>query len=109
MKTIEYPFMSTTLSRKQLHKVMHPILRDALRKCGIQRNIPRKLLYGTLRSRGFGLQDPFWTQLIHHLQAILCHCHRGTPTSMLLDEGMELVQLYVGSDQTFWELPFSQY
>jgi hypothetical protein len=109
LKTIKYPLMATTLSRKQLHKVMHPILRDALRKCGIQWNIPRKLLYGTLRSRGLGLQDPFWTQLIHHLQAILRHCHRGTPTSMLLDEGMELVQLYVGSDQTFWELPFSPY
>jgi hypothetical protein len=109
MKTIEYPLMSTTLTRKQLQMVMQPILQDALRKCGIQRNLPRKLLYGTLRGRGLGLQDPFWTQLIHHLQAILRHCHRGTPTSMLLNEGMELVQLYVGSDQTFWELPYAQY
>jgi hypothetical protein len=28
---------------------------------------------------------------------------------MLLDETIELVQLHVGSDQTFWELPFSQH
>jgi hypothetical protein len=66
-------------------------------------------VYGTFWSRGLGLQDPYWTQLIHHLQAILRHCHRGTPTSMLLDEKMELVQLHVGSDQTFWELPSTQY
>jgi hypothetical protein len=104
MKTIEYLLMTTMLSRKQLHKVMHPILWDALRKCGIQWNIPCKLLhgtliYGTLQSRGFGFQDPFWTQLIHHLQAILCHCHRYSNKYASGRRHGTGFQLYVGLDQ----------
>jgi hypothetical protein len=77
--------------------------------CGIQKNLPRKLVYGTLRSRGLGIQDPFWTQLIQHLQVILRQFHRNTPTQMLLHETIELVQLHIGSEINFWELPFEPY
>lgn len=80
MKKIEYPLVATTLSRKQIDDIMRPILRGALNKCAIQKNIPRKLLYGNLRARGFNLKDPFLTQLIAHLQSILRHCHRASHT-----------------------------
>jgi hypothetical protein len=109
MKTIEYPLIATTFSQKEVHQFMHPLLKAALNSCGVQKNLPRKLVYGTLRSRGLGIQDPFWTQLIQHLQVILRQHHRDTPTSSLLDENMDLVQLYVGSEINFWELPFPQY
>ena len=109
MKTIEYPLTATTLSRHDIHLVMKPLLRSALNKVGVQKNMPRKLVYGTLRSRGLGLRDPYWSQLIQHLQVILRHSHRNTPTRMLLDENMDLVQLYVGSEINFWELPYEVY
>ena len=105
MKTIEYPLTATTFSRQDVHQVMKPLLRSALNKFGVQKNMPRKLVYGTLRSRGLGLRDPYWSQLIQHAQVILRHSHRNTPTRMLLDETMDLVQLYVGSEINFWELP----
>ena len=88
---------------------MSPFLSTALNSCGIQKRLPRPLVYGSLCTRGLGIHDPFWTQLIQHLQAILHHTHRDTPTRMLLEENMELVQLYVGSEITFWELPFDAY
>lgn len=109
MKTIEYPLLATTFSRQDIHQFMKPLLRAALNSFGVQKNLPRKLVYGTLKSRGLGIQDPFWTQLIQHLQVILRQAHRSTPTHMLLDENMDLVQMYVGSEINFWELPFEQY
>ena len=77
--------------------------------CGVQKKLPHKLLYGPLEARGLGVKDPYWLQLIFHLQAILRHSNRDTPSHDLLNENMELVQAYVGSDQTFWDLPFDMY
>ncbi len=71
--------------------------------------MPRKLVYGTARSRGLMLKDPYWTQLIKHLHTIMFHSFRATPTHDLLQENMELVQLHVGSDQPFWQLPYDCY
>jgi hypothetical protein len=107
LKTIEYPLMATTLTRHDTHQIMQPLLKAALNSCGIQKNLPGKLVYGTLRSRGLGIQDPFWTQLIQHLQAILRQFHRNTLTQMLLNENIELVQLHIGSEINFWELPLN--
>ena len=86
---------------------MSPLLHIALNSFGIQRQLPRTLVYGSLCSRGLGIHDPFWTQLIQYLQAILCHTHHDTPTSMLLDKNMDLVQHHVGSEITFGDLPFN--
>ena len=81
----------------------------SLSSCGIQKRLPRALVYGTLQSWGLGIRDPFWSQLIQHLQVILWQSHQQTPTQMLLEENMELVQMYVGSEINFWELPFKAY
>ena len=109
MKTIEYPLMASTMTRRQINTIMQPILQAAIRKCRIQNHLPRKLVYGTLRAWGLGLKDPFITQLIQHLQAILRHANCNTPSQLLHQENMELVQLHIGSARNFWELPFEQY
>jgi len=44
--------------------------------------------------------------LIEHLQAIVTHSHRGSPSHDLHLQNMELVQCYVGSEQPFWDLPY---
>ena len=109
MKTIEYPLMATTISKRDMDEIMKPILATALPISGVQQRIPKKLLYGTLRSQGLNIQDPYTTQLIEHLLSILRHCHRYTPSSELHAENMELVQCHVGSKTPFWELPYPLY
>ena len=52
MKTIEYPLVSTTISKAQFQYIMSPILKQALNKVGVQKHMPHKLVYGTLRTRG---------------------------------------------------------
>ena len=108
-KTIEYSLTATYFSRDEIDSIMKPLLQAALRLCGLQRNMPRKLVYGPKESRGCGLKDPFWLQLILHVTTILKHQEQDTPSRDLMDKNMDLVQLYVGSDQNFWELPFPLY
>lgn len=109
MNTIEYPLTATSFSRKEVDHIMRPVLKAALPMCGIQRRMPRALVYGSLRSQCIQLKDPYWTQLIRHLQSIMMHQQLDTPTNELQNENMELVQLYIGSDQNFWDLPFQLY
>ncbi|MCA1807667.1 MAG: hypothetical protein LC687_07460, partial [Actinobacteria bacterium] len=109
MKTIEYPLRATTFTKQQLDELMSPLLTTILPLAGVQRRIPRKLVYGTLRSKGLNIKDPYVTQTISHLQTILSHHHRNTPTRDLLDDNIDIVQTHVGSEHPFWELPFTTY
>ena len=109
MKTIEYPLAATTFTRKQVDKLMSPLLRTILPITRIQRNMPRKLVYGTLRARGLDIKDPYITQLIYHLQSIMRHQQRDLPSRQLHEENMDNVQLHVGSELPFWEISFDQY
>ena len=109
MKTIEYPLMATTFTRSQIDDLMRPLLKTALPLSGVQSRLPRKLVYGTLKSRGLNIKDPYWTQLIHHWHAILRHHHRSTPTGVLLDDNMDIMQVHVGSEVNFWEMPYEMY
>jgi hypothetical protein len=109
MKTIEYCLVATSLSRNQGDDLMRPIFKLALNLCGLQKNFPRKLLYGSPAVRGLGMKDPYWLQLVVHLTCMMKHQHLDTPSRDLHLKNMELVQTYVGTDQNFWDLPFEMF
>jgi len=105
MRTIEYPLMATSFTRDQCDKIMRP-LKSAIQKAGVQKKLPHKLLYGPLSAQGLNIKDPYWSQLISHLQAIQRHIHRDTPSRDLHLENMEAIQCLLGSATPFWDLPF---
>ena len=109
MKTVEYPLMATTLSKKDINYIMAPVLSGALGKTGVQRKMPHALVYGTLRSQGLDLHDPWVTQLIHHQQLILRHGTRPTITGQQLRTSAESLVLEIGSATPFWDLDYKIY
>jgi len=109
MKTLEHPLVATSLSRSDADTIMTPILKAILPKLGIQKKTPHSLLYGSASVQGSNLKDPWVTQLVEHLQAIMRHQHRDAPSADLHVENMELTQCHVGSAAPFWELPFDLY
>jgi hypothetical protein len=109
LRTLEYPLVATTFSQDQCKELMKPILQTALPLCKIQRRLPRALVYGSYRTRGLNLPNLYWVQLIYHLQSILRHMHRDTPSRDMHEENMDLVQFHVGSTVNFWELPYEEY
>ena len=109
MKTIEYPLAATSISKQDMQDIMRPILQAALPKARIQKRFPRKLVFGTLGTEGFGVNDPSTSQLIDHLHSIIKHSHWDSPSNDLHVQNMELVQCYVGTQKPFWDMPFSDY
>ena len=71
MKTIEYPLVATTFSKKDCAYFMAPILRFGLNSLCLQHRLPRALVYALLKFQGIGLRDPWATQLIAHLHLFL--------------------------------------
>jgi len=109
MKTIEYPLAATSISKKDMQDIMRPIFQAALPKARIQKHFPRKLVYGTLMSKGFGVHDPSASQVIEHVHSLTRHSFQDSPSHDLHVQNMELVQCYVGTEKPFWDMPFAEY
>jgi len=109
MKMIEYPLAATSISKKDMQDIMRPILQAALPKARIQKHFPRKLVYGTLISEGFGVYDPSASQVIKHVHSLIWHSFQDSPSHDLHVQNMELVQCYVGTEKPFWDMPFAAY
>ena len=58
-KTLEHPLTATSFTRQDINQIMAPIFKIALNLCHLQKNLPRKLLFGPIEVRGNGLHDPF--------------------------------------------------
>ena len=109
MKTLEYPLMATTLTADETTSIMWPLLQAALPKCRVQKRFPRKLMFGTSRSQGMAVPSLMVTQTVQHVQAIIRHSHRSSPSHDLHLHNMEAVQCHLGSEIPFWQLPFELY
>jgi len=105
-KTLEYPLMATTLTEEDLGAIMWPLLQAALPKCRVQKHFPRKVMFGTKRSQGIDIPSISVTQTVQHVQAIIRHGHRSSPSHDLHLHNMEAIQCHLGSEIPFWELPF---
>ena len=84
MKTIEYPLVTTSFSKKDCAYFMAPILRCGLQSVHIQHQLPRALVYAPLKYQGVGLHDPWVTQLVSHLHVFLRHSHHESIPGTLL-------------------------
>ena len=54
MRTLSYPLVTTTLTKKQCQQIMTPILYSVLGKAKIVRTIARAVLYGPKKYQGMG-------------------------------------------------------
>jgi hypothetical protein len=71
LKTIEYALPATTIGKKDMDRIMQPILELGLAKSGICRKIARQVFFPPIRYQGIGLKHPYITQGIKQIEAIL--------------------------------------
>jgi hypothetical protein len=105
MRTVEYPLMATTLTKKELDTIMAPVIKYGLRSSSIQRNMPKALVYSPIDMQGLNIHHPFYTKLSQHLLATLRDGTRKTISGHLLRSGMEQLTLELGTGTSFWQLP----
>ena len=73
LKSLEYSIPAMTFTKEEYQQIMSPVLKHFLPKAGINRNIPRDLLYAPASIQGFDLKDPFIVQGIEHTKDITEH------------------------------------
>ena len=108
MKTIEYPLLSTTLEEPELARLMKVVLRHTLSQSGLPKTFPRALLFGPKSMQGMGLKDPFITQNIKQLKALLTYMDSPCITGQLLRQNWELMQLEMGIIKPIQEISFAE-
>ena len=88
MKKLEYPLLALTLTEKECDFIMAPILKSALPRPGLCRNIPRALLYGRKEHQGLGLNNLHTTMGLKQIQALLDNVWEDTVTGNLIRKSM---------------------
>ena len=106
MKTIEYPLVATTFTKKECAYFMAPILRFGLNSVRLQNRLPSALVYAPSKYQGIGLHDPWVTQLITHLHLFLRHSFTSSIPGTLLKTNIENLVMELGSGRPIWELHF---
>ena len=107
MKTIEYPLLSTTFEESDLSALMKVVLNHTLSQSGLPKTFPRTLLFGPKQMQGMGLKDPYITQNIKQLKALLTYMDSSCITGQLLRQNWELMQIEMGIVKPIQEISFT--
>ena len=96
LKTLEYPMVATTISRKSWEYIMAPILKVGLPRSGIARNFPRAVLYGPKSLQGFGIIHPWYHQELMHLITCVQQASHVSISGSLIATSLEQLRLEAG-------------
>jgi hypothetical protein len=96
MKSLEYPLMATSLSKKQCDKIMKPIRAAVLPALGMNRHLPLTVVHGPQEFQGVGIPDLWTVQGILKLWLAIQHGDAPTITGHQLRASMELHTIEVG-------------
>ena len=107
--SLAYRLATSSLSFKQckeLQTIIDPILLHAY---GLQRNLPKIVLFSTTSKAGLGITHIYHIQGIEKLKLFLMHLRRNDTTGNLLQIAMANTQLEIGLDNFFMTLNYYDY
>jgi hypothetical protein len=96
MKSLEYPLMATSLSKKQCDDIMKPIRSAALSALGSNRHLSLVVVHGPQLYQGMGIPHLWTVQGILKLWIALQHSNAPIITGHQLRASMELHTLKIG-------------
>jgi len=82
---------------------MWSLLQRVLPKCGINRRIPRCILYESPSRQGLGVKDLHLLQGIHHITDIIDHSFKKSITGHLIQTSLEHLKLELGINGSIFE------
>ena len=108
MKTLEYTLPAMTLTQEQYKSIMSPLLKYFLPQMGLNRNIPRDLLYAPKEVQGLDVKSPYIMQGIHHVSDISEHLWKQTLTGQLLTCNLEQLRIEIGDNEPILSARFHE-
>jgi hypothetical protein len=108
IKSLEYPLPALTLTEKQCHRIMAPVLQVTLPKTRVCRTFPRAVVYGPKGTLGLGINNLYLVQGSKHIALLHQFLDTDTITGDLLRNSIELTKMYVGHGENLFSLDFSR-
>ena len=96
MKSLEYPLVATTLSRKNVTFIMAPAITAGLQSSGFGKSFPREILYAPPSTQGMGVTNLFHKQYIRHIKDIIDQTWRQSPSEKFILMIVEAFKLEAG-------------
>jgi hypothetical protein len=109
LKSIEYPLPSTSFDSPTCTSIVWPLLKTLLSKAGINKHIPRAVLYGPSGSGGLGLNNIFWLQGVLHIVDIIDHLWSKSVSGHLLQTSLQELRSELGTNTDFFSQHFQSY
>jgi hypothetical protein len=96
MPSLAYGTPATTLSYKECEDVQWAVVPVILPKMGIVRSTARKVVFGSEKYCGLGIDHLATTQKYSHLQYLTGHTRSKSITSKLIRQKLDYTQLEIG-------------
>jgi hypothetical protein len=96
MPSLAYGTPATTLSYKECEDFQRAVVAAILPKMGIVRNVARKVVFGSAKYCGLGLDHLATTQNYSRLQYLIGHIRSKSITSKLIRQQLDYTQLEIG-------------
>jgi hypothetical protein len=96
MPSLAYGTPATTLSYKECEDVQRPVVAVILPKMGIVYNAARKVVFGSAKYCGLGIDHLATVQNFSRLQYLIVHIRSKSITSKLIRQQLDYTQLEIG-------------
>jgi hypothetical protein len=106
---LQYPLRVTTFSKSELQDIQRPFIFLLLPKIGLNRHIPRAVVYGPLFRGGLGLVNLEEQQIIQHFHAFQGHLRRNDDIGKSIRIQLSTHQLEIGCGEFFLNTLPSQF
>jgi hypothetical protein len=106
---LEYGTPTTTLSNKECEDIQRAVIAAILPKMGIVRNAIRKVMFGTAKYGGLGLNHVATIQNYSRLQYLIGHIRSKIINSKLIHQQLDYTQLEIGCSAQVLGQDFNRY
>ena len=104
VKLVEHPPVAMCFTKEQCASMMAPVLKEALQRVGVQRNMPGVPVHDPNAAQGMGLGDIGIAQFMEHLDELMMHGVRETLTGKMMGACIGCLKLATGTFAPIWEL-----
>jgi hypothetical protein len=106
-KSLEYSVPALTLSEKDYKDILAPVMKTYIPKSGLNRNIERRMLFGSYLSQEMNLTSPYLLQGTSHIEDIISNLWKQNITGHLLTSNFEQLRIEVGENISLLETSIS--
>jgi hypothetical protein len=109
MRTLLYAAPALTITKGEANYIMAPILMRGLNALGIQRYLPRAVVYAPLKYQGMAIPNLYVETGIQHIALLLQETQANSPTGKLLQMSIEATKVEIGAGGSLFKQSFDKY